>query len=79
MKEVFLGYDGDCISTDNSKINHYNKTCRAADGDGWLLDVLVAPCSPPSREIMSPSSQLPGALQDVNIELTSLSYSLERL
>lgn len=29
----FLGYEGDCISADNSRINHHNKTCRAVDGD----------------------------------------------
>jgi hypothetical protein len=26
MKKVFLTYDGDCISADNSKIIHRNKT-----------------------------------------------------
>lgn len=28
-----LAYEGDCISADNSRINHHNKTCRALDGD----------------------------------------------
>lgn len=30
---AFLGYEGDCISAENSRINHHNKTCRGVDGD----------------------------------------------
>lgn len=51
MKEVFLGYEGDCISADNSRINHHNKTCRAVDGE-------TRGCS------HSGSTVLPGELRD---------------
>lgn len=65
MKRAFLAYDDDCIKVDNSKINHHNKTCL-------LIETNDCPTFRRHRAscwaaIMSSSSQLPEARQDVNI------------